>query len=123
MKADHHDEPTARRTNAEQQARRVVRDIELALRRDLGIAQLEPDFVAELYMSVLEELRPHFGDDTVPAEEELWSSLALTVYLVAASQQPGVRASTDLIPRLRKVIARSLSGARSDTSADGPGGR
>ena len=35
------------------------------------------------------------------------SSLALTVYFVTASQQPGSRLSPDLIPYLRRVIART----------------
>ena len=87
----------------EQMARCVVRDVESQIRGHLEIGTLDPDFVAELYLRVLEELRSRPA-----AEEDLVSSLALTVYFVTASQQPGGRISPDFIP-LRRVIARTLS--------------
>lgn len=94
----------------EQVARCVVRDLEPHLRRQFALEALSPDFVAELYTHVLDELR------TPSPQKELVSSLALTAYFVTASQQPGGQIAPDLIPRLRKVIACTFETMRSSTS-------
>ncbi|GMR24342.1 MAG: hypothetical protein BMS9Abin37_2873 [Acidobacteriota bacterium] len=95
--------------NKEHQAKCIVRDVESHLREHLGVERLDSDFVADLYLRILEELRarPRAED----AEEELMSSLALTVYFLVASQ-PEVCTPPDLIPRVRKAIARTLANMR-----------
>lgn len=102
-----------RQRDADEEARRVVRNAEPALRKHLGVSRLDPDFVAELYTRVRDDLS---RSDESMATEDLSSSLALTIFLVTTSQQRGSGVSPELIPRLETVIARTLSEATRDSS-------
>jgi hypothetical protein len=113
----------ANERNAEQQARRVVRNVEPDLCRHLGVSRLDPDFVAELYIRVREELLRSSSGGAVTGDEDSSSSLALTIFLVTTSQQEGSVVSPELIPRLETVIARTLSATQRDPSAERPAGR
>jgi hypothetical protein len=106
----------------DQEAKRVVRDAEPHLRRHLDVSRLDPDFVAELYTRVREELSRSRSTGSI-ATEELSSSLALTIFLVTTSQQRGSGVSPELIPRLERVIARTLSRTSRGPSAERPAGR
>lgn len=100
----------------ERRTRHVLHDLEPELCRQLGVASLDTDFVAELYAWIKDELSGSDGQRGTMIPDATSESLALTVFLVTSTHQPEVEISPGLIPRLRKVITRALQ----ETSTDRP---
>jgi cytochrome c5 len=85
-------------------ARRVIRAAEEDLRRWIGPAQLDNDFLAALYLRVREAFERSCPGDN----DAIVDDVALVIYLTASAWQPGNAPPLALLSSLHQVIGKTL---------------
>ena len=85
-------------------ARRLIRATEEDLRRSIGSAQLDNDFLAVLYLRVREILERGYRVD----DEATVDDVALTIYLTASAWRGGNAPPLALLSSLHQVIGKSI---------------
>lgn len=86
-------------------ARRLIRAAEEDLRRWIGSAHLDNDFLGALYLRVREVLeRGQPADDEATVDD-----VALTIYLTASAWQAGHEPPLALLSSLHYAIGKTLS--------------
>jgi len=85
-------------------ARRLICAAEEDLRRWLGSAQIDNDFLGMIYLRVREALERNPSADT----EAIVDDIALTIYLTASAWQGGPEAPLAILPSLHEVIRETI---------------
>lgn len=104
----------------DRRAREVLQAVAPLLRHRLGVPELDPDLVGDLYLRLRDALA--YGDARGGAEAATAPDLAWTIYLVLASHPLGSGPRPDLLVSLRRTLARStdLSGGPIEVPSKGP---
>ncbi len=101
----------------DRQARRLIRASESALRVWLGVPQLDPLLVGNLYMRQREALQQmRLANDGLVPREQLIGQLALIIYLTAAAWQVSPQPDIRLLASLRQIVASTLADAGSNAA-------
>ncbi len=97
--------------SVDRRARRLIRAVEPDLRAHLEPALLDSGFVADLYIRLRELLAAHDEEAAgAGSRRDLAEELALTLYLVVSTRQPGGDVEPDLLVALRESLLAALGG-------------
>jgi hypothetical protein len=106
--------------SVDRRARRLIRAVEPDLRAHLEPALLDSGVVAELYIRLRDLLAAHDPDAAATgSRRDLAEELALTLYLVVSTRQPGGEVEPDLLVSLRESLLAAL-GREGERRADQP---
>ena len=107
--------------SVDRRARRLIRSVEPDLRAHLEPALLDSGLVADLYIRLRELLAAHDEEATVAgSRRDLAEELALTLYLVVSTRQPGGEVEPDLLVSLRESLLAALSGGGEELGEQPP---
>jgi hypothetical protein len=108
--------------SADRRARRLIRAVEPDLRAHLEPVLLDSGLVADLYVRLRELLAAHDEEAAgAGSRRDLAEELALTLYLVVSTRQPGGEVEPELLVSLRESLMVAL-GREAESREDQPPG-